>query len=189
VKVGGLILAGGEGRRFGGAKQLAEVRGRPLLEHAVEAMLAVSALDPIVVVLGARADEVRAGADLSRVRVVVCDDWAEGQAASLRCGVRALGEVDAAVVTLGDQPFITPAVIAGALQFDPARHDAVRATYDGHPGHPVLLSTPLLARVDELRGDVGFRDLLEGARVRRFECGELCDPVDVDTREALDGLR
>jgi CTP:molybdopterin cytidylyltransferase MocA len=64
----------------------------------------------------------------------------------------------------------------------------VRATYHGHPGHPVLLAGPLLARVDELRGDVGFRDLLAGARVREFECGDLCDPVDVDTRAELDAL-
>lgn len=189
MRVGGLILAAGEGRRFGGAKQLAEVRGRPLLWHAVAAILAVPALDPVVVVLGARADDVRAGVDLQRARTVVCPDWAEGQAASLRCGVAALGDVDAAVVTLGDQPFITPAVIAGVLQFDPARHDAVRATYAGRPGHPVLLARPLLDRVGELRGDVGFRDLLEGARVRRFECGELCNPVDVDTRAELDALR
>jgi CTP:molybdopterin cytidylyltransferase MocA len=188
VRVGGLILAAGEGRRFGGAKQLAEVRGRPLLAHAVAALRAVPALDPVVVVLGARADEVRAGVGLEDVRVVVCPEWPEGQAASLRCGVRAIGDVDAAVVTLGDQPFITPAVIAGVLQFDPGRFDAVRATYHGHPGHPVLLARPLLARVGELHGDVGFRDLLAGARVREFECGDLCDPVDVDTREELDAL-
>ena len=189
MRIGGLILAAGEGRRFGGAKQLAEVRGRPLLEHAVRAMLAVPAIDPVVVVLGAHADEVRAGVDLDAAQVVVCADWAEGQAASLRCGVRALGDVDAAVVTLGDMPFVTSAVIAGVLQFDPERHDGVRATYHGRPGHPVLLARPLLARVDELRGDVGFRDLLHGPRVRRFECGDLCDPVDVDTLDELDALR
>jgi molybdenum cofactor cytidylyltransferase len=189
VRVGGLVLAAGEGRRFGGAKQLAEVRGRPLLAHAVAAMLAVPALDPVIVVLGARASEVRAGVSFGGASVVVCSDWAEGQAASLRCGVSALGDVDAAVITLGDMPFVTAAVIAGVLRFDPERHDAVRATYHGRPGHPVLLTRPLLARVGELRGDVGFRALLEGARVRRFECGELCDPVDVDTRAELDALR
>ncbi len=75
------------------------------------------------------------------------------------------------------------------LQFDPARFDAVRATYHGSPGHPVLLARPLLERVDELRGDVGFRDLLSGARVREFECGDLCDPVDVDTLDQLNALQ
>ena len=188
MNIGGLILAAGEGRRFGGVKQLADVRGRPLLAHAVAAMRGVASLRPVVVVLGARADEVRAGVDLSGVDVVVNEDWADGQSSSLRAGVRALGEVDAAVVTLGDMPFVTPTVIAGVLQFDPGRFDAVRATYHGRPGHPVLLARPLLARVGELRGDVGFRELLAGARVREFECGDLCDPVDIDTREELDAL-
>jgi molybdenum cofactor cytidylyltransferase len=189
VTIGGLILAAGEGRRFGGAKQLADVGGRPLLEHAVRAMLAVPALDPVVVVLGARADEVRAGVDLGRASVVVAEDWASGQSASLRAGLRALGDVDAAVVTLGDMPFVTPAVIAGVLRFDPARFDAVRATYHGRPGHPVLLGRSLLARAGELEGDAGFRDLLADVRVRGFECGDLCDPVDIDTRAELDALR
>jgi CTP:molybdopterin cytidylyltransferase MocA len=190
ARVAGLILAAGEGRRFGGPKQLAELRGRPLLEHPVRAMLGVPALRPVVVVLGAAAAEVRAGVDLRDVEVVVCPDWAEGQAASVRSGVRALGdEADAALVTLGDQPFITPQVIAAVLDRADGDHDAVRATYDGRPGHPVLLARALLDRVDELRGDVGFRDLLAGARVRSVECGHLGDPTDVDTRAALEALR
>ena len=189
MRIGGLILAAGEGRRFGGPKQLAELHGRPLLEHAVDAMLAVPAVDPVIVVLGAAALEIRARVDLGEARAVDCAGWAEGQAASLRAGVRALGDVDAAVVTLGDQPFITPQVIAAMLDHAEGRHAAVRATYDGAPGHPVLLGRGLLGRVDELRGDVGFRELLEGARVRRFECAHLCDPIDIDTPADLEARR
>ena len=186
--VGGLVLAAGAGRRFGGPKQLAAVRGRPVLEHAVRAMVAVPAIDPLLVVLGAHAREVRAGVDFHGAGVVECAEWREGVAASLRCGVAALGDVDAVVVTLGDQPFITPQVIAGALEWDDDRHDAVRTTYHGAPGHPVLLTGRLLERVRQLRGDVGFRDVLLGARVRRFEAGHLADPTDIDTREQLETL-
>jgi molybdenum cofactor cytidylyltransferase len=186
---GGLVLAAGEGRRFGAVKQLAELRGRPLLEHAIDAMLGVPAVDPVLVVLGAHASEVRRAVALGPAHVVVCPDWAEGQSASLRCGVHALGAVDAAIVTLGDQPFITAQVIAAVLDHLGGRHDAVRATYGGRPAHPVLLTRRLLDRVDELRGDVGFRDLLEGARVRELECGHLCDPTDVDTPAELERLR
>ena len=63
MTVGGLILAAGEGRRFGATKQLAELRGRPLLEYAVESMLSVPAW-PVIVVLGHDADAIRAGIDL-----------------------------------------------------------------------------------------------------------------------------
>ena len=72
----------------------------------------------------------------------------------------ALGDVEAAVITLGDQPFITPQVIAGVLDHR-GRHLAVRATYDGAPGHPVLLERRLLDHVSELEGDAGARELLE----------------------------
>jgi CTP:molybdopterin cytidylyltransferase MocA len=186
VRIGALVLAAGGGRRFGGVKQLAALAGRPLLSHAVGHVLAVPALSPVVVVLGHQAAAVRAGVpELAAVDVVVAEDWEAGQAASLRRGVAALGDVDAAVVLLGDQPFITPQVIAGVLDAAAPGDDAVRATYGGEPGHPVLLGRRLLRRVDELEGDAGFRWLLEGERVRRFEAGHLADPADIDTREEL----
>jgi molybdenum cofactor cytidylyltransferase len=183
-EIGGIVLAAGEGKRFGGCKQVARLDGRPLLEHAVRAMLAVPAISPVVVVLGSRAEEIQREVDLSGAEVVLCERWADGQSASLQAGVTALGDVEAAVVTLGDQPFITPQVIAGVLDHR-GRHLAVRATYDGAPGHPVLLERRLLDHVVELDGDTGARPLLEGAHVFPWEVGRLCDPTDIDTPERL----
>jgi CTP:molybdopterin cytidylyltransferase MocA len=181
VKVGGLILAAGQGRRFEGIKQLAEFRGRPLLEHALEAM---TGLSPRVVVLGYAAEEVAAGVDLHGAAPVYCPDWASGQSASLRCGLAALGGCDAIVVALGDMPGLTAEAVEAVVSA--ARdEDAARATYDGVPGHPVLLRRPLLHRAGELRGDTGFRELLEHATVREVEVGGLADPADIDTREEL----
>jgi molybdenum cofactor cytidylyltransferase len=181
VTIGGLILAAGEGRRFGATKQLAELRGRPLLEYALAAMVGVS---PRVVVLGHAADEIRATVDLHGAEPVVCDAWAEGQAASLRCGLAALAGSDAVLVVLGDQPGITAEAVE-AVASAGGNENAVRATYDGSPGHPVLLRRSLIDRAGELRGDTGFRDLLERARVREVEVGHLADPADIDTREEL----
>ncbi len=177
----GLVLAAGEGRRFGGTKQLATYRGRPLLEHA---LAAVAALSPRVVVLGHAAEDIRAAVDLQGARPVVCDGWREGQAASLRCGLAALADADEVLVILGDQPGLTAAAVA-AVAAAGGDEDAVRATYGGVPGHPVLLRRPLLARAGELSGDSGFRDLLQRARVRPVEIGHLADPADIDTREEL----
>jgi molybdenum cofactor cytidylyltransferase len=182
VRVGGLVLAAGEGSRFaGGTKQLAELRGRPLLEHA---LAAVAGLSPRVVVLGHAAEEILAAVDLQGAEPLVCDGWREGQAASLRCGVAALGDVDAAVIVLGDQPGITTEAVS-AVAAAAGRGDAARATYRGTPGHPVLLGRGLLDRVGELRGDVGFRHLLAQADVHDVEVGGLADPTDIDTREEL----
>jgi molybdenum cofactor cytidylyltransferase len=181
VTIGGLVLAAGEGRRFGATKQLAELRGRPLLEYALEAMEGIS---PRVVVLGHAADEIAARVDLHGAEPVVCERWAEGQSASLRCGLAALAGADAVVVALGDQPGLTAEAVE-AVVTAAGDEDAVRAVYDGVPGHPVLLRRQLLDRAGELRGDTGFRDLLEHAAVREVEVGALADPADIDTREEL----
>ena len=181
TRVGGLVLAAGAGSRFGAVKQLATYRGRPLIEHA---LAAVADLEPRVVVLGHAAQEILARADLHGARPVLCPEWAEGQAASVRCGVAALGDVDAAVVVLGDQPLLTREAVA-ALAAAAGRAEAARAAYGGRPGHPVLLGRTLLDRAGELRGDAGFRALLEDVRVHDVEIGDLADPTDIDTQEEL----
>ena len=131
----GILLAAGEGRRFGGPKQLARVDGRPLIEHALEAL---HDLDRRIVVLGARADEVRAGADLRGSEIVVCDDWAEGMGASLRRGLAAAGDTDEVVIMLADQPFLTAAVVARVRA---APGDSARAVFAGAPGHPAYCAS------------------------------------------------
>jgi CTP:molybdopterin cytidylyltransferase MocA len=175
----GLVLAAGEGRRFGGPKQLARVGGRPLIEHALAAL---AGLDRVVVVLGARAEEIRDGADLGGAEIVVCADWAEGMGASLRAGLAAVDDADEVVIVLADQPFITAGVVARVRA---APGDAARAVYAGAPGHPVVVRRAVLARASELRGDKGFR----GVPMTEVECGDLADPQDIDTRADLEVVR
>ena len=182
----GLILAAGAGRRFGSTKQLAELHGRPLLAHALEAMLAAG-LERVIVVLGHDAEAIRARVDFGAAEVVIAEDWADGQAASLRRGLAAAGAADAVVITLGDQPFITPQVIGAALdQLDD--YDAVRALYGDLPGHPVVLGRAVLDAAGGLRGDQGARELLADFRVHQWQAGHLASAVDVDTREELSRL-
>jgi CTP:molybdopterin cytidylyltransferase MocA len=184
-EVAAIVLAAGAGRRFGGAKQLALLDGRPLLTHVLDQASAVPALDPLIVVLGAHAEAIRAAIDFTGFEVVECPDWAEGQAASLRAGVAALGGAGRAVVLLGDMPYVTPQVIAGALDHHTRRHDVVRTTHHGRPTHPVVLGPRALAGVPELRGDVGARALFGALRVREWEAGHLFDALDVDTPDQL----
>jgi molybdenum cofactor cytidylyltransferase len=181
--IGGLVLAAGEGRRFGGPKQLADLDGAPLLAHAIRAMEAVPAIERIVVVLGARAEEIRRSVDFGGAEPVVCDDWADGLSASLRTGIDALAGARTLIVTLGDQPFITPQAIARFVD----ERGTCRASYDGAPGHPVRMTAATARAARELTGDAGARDLLRAARL--VECGHLCRPTDVDTRDELEALR
>jgi molybdenum cofactor cytidylyltransferase len=177
--IGGLVLAAGAGRRFGGVKQVAQFRGRPLLEHALMAM-AAAPVDRVVVVLGAHADEVRTAVPLHGAEVVIAANWDDGLSASLRAGVTALADCEAAVVTLGDQPLLAPEAIARVVA---AGGPAARATYGGVPGHPVLIGSSLFDQVHGLRGDRGAGAILDGAK--EVACDGLGSAVDVDTPYAL----
>jgi CTP:molybdopterin cytidylyltransferase MocA len=190
--IAGVVLAAGGASRFGAAKQLAELDGAPLLEHAIRSIEAVPAIERTVVVLGARAAEIRAGVDFGATDVVVCEDWADGQSASLKTGIAAVaGEAEAAVITLGDMPRVTADVIArfAELAAEHGTQARARAVYDGVPGHPVVLGSDYFDAVGEIEGDIGARELLRSIGVHKIECSHLCSAVDIDTPADLDRLR
>ena len=182
--IAGVILAAGAGTRFGEeSKLLARLDGRPLLQYAIRAQCDVDELERVVVVLGAHAQDVLAQVDFDRAQPVVCEEWSRGQAASLRCGLRALAGADKVIVTLGDAPLVTAAVISRFID-EPG---GTRALYDGRPGHPVVLEAEQIRALSTLTGDRGARDILEGGPT--IECGELCSGHDVDTPDDLEAIR
>jgi CTP:molybdopterin cytidylyltransferase MocA len=183
-----MILAAGEGSRFGSSKQLAVFDGRPLLEHAVRAMVA-SPVGRVVVVLGAGAEEVIAGVDLHGAEPVICGRWDEGQSASLASGLAELTDCEAVVVTLGDQPRMAPDAIRRVIAARGSGAKAVRATYGGKPGHPVLLESELFGRLRDVTGDHGARNVLLSVSPTEVPCGDLGGGEDVDTPAQLDALR
>ena len=186
--IGGLILAAGKGRRFGRAKQLADLNGRPLLEHSIRAMTA-SPVGRVVVVLGAGAEDVIAQVDLHGAEPIVCERWEEGQSASLAFGLGELSECEAVVVTLGDLPNLSTNAIRRVIVARGDGVEAVRATYAGEPGHPVLLERELFERLRDVSGDHGARNLLLSVSPREVPCDDLGGGEDVDTPAQLDTLR
>jgi CTP:molybdopterin cytidylyltransferase MocA len=183
----GLVLAAGAGTRFGErSKLLAELDGRPLLEHAVAAQCAVANLERVAVVLGAHAEAILERVDFQRAEPVVCERWEEGQALSLRWGIDYLtsaGSVSRVIVTLGDQPRVTPALISRFVGEPPG----TRAVFDGVPGHPVVLGPVQMRAIAGLHGDAGARMLLQGGAT--IECGDSGAVRDVDTPEDLEAIR
>jgi molybdenum cofactor cytidylyltransferase len=184
VVIAGLILAAGAGSRYGRSpKLLADLGGRPLLEHAIEAQCSVPELEPIVVVLGAHSAAILERVDFMRARPLVCRTWREGIAASLRCGSEALAGAERVILTLGDEPLMSPEIIGRFLDAAPG----TRAAYDGEPGHPVVLGPEQLCGITNLSGDRGARELLRGGPT--IECGGLGAGADVDTPEDLAAIR
>ncbi|MGX7826704.1 nucleotidyltransferase family protein [Actinokineospora sp. 24-640] len=182
----GLLLAAGAGRRFGMPKALAPHRGALLVDHAV-ATLADGGCAPVVVVTGAAADEVAAHVADSAVHVVENPDWASGMASSLRAGLAALDglAVDAAIVLTVDTPGVTAAAVRRVSAL--AAPDALaRATYDGSPGHPVLLGRDHWAEIAaQAVGDAGARPYLAAHPVVGVPCADIADGADADRPEDL----
>lgn len=181
--VSGLVLAAGAGRRFGGPKALARTpAGTPWVALAVRALIEGGCRD-VTVALGAGFDEAvtLVPATASVVRV---EDWESGMAASLRAGLAALvsGSAVAAVVVPVDTPELVPAAVERvARRAAPAA--LAQASYDGAPGHPVLLGRAHWEAVaTTARGDIGARPYLIAQGAALVECVDLWSGADRDLR-------
>lgn len=197
----GLLLAAGGGTRMGRPKALVELDGRLLVERGAE-VLRRAGCEPLVVVLGALADEVRHRAELSDARIVDNPNWVEGQAGSLRVGLAGVAEEDgdrpvgAVVVALVDQPAIPAAVVRRLVDaWRGGAGPAVIAAYDGEPRNPVLLDRRAWADVAaNVEGDEGARLWLREVQrdhpeqIVLVECGDIGNPLDVDTPADVDAL-
>jgi molybdenum cofactor cytidylyltransferase len=193
VTSAGVVLAAGASRRMGSPKQLLPVAGRPLLERVVAAVNA-SALDEVVVVLGANADAVREAVAFGRARVVVNDRHAEGMSTSLQAGIAALGpDVDRAVVILGDQPDVSAALIDRLLdEQERSGLPASALSFDGLLHPPVVMRRDLWPDLMTLEGDMGCRHIIRAKPelvVAVPADTPLHHPVDVDTPEDYARIR
>lgn len=155
-RIAAIILAAGASTRFGSPKQLAKMGERTMLEAVVE-IAASAGLDPILAVIPQ-------GMAVPPIAVAVPNGEPEGgMSRSLQLGIGAVpAEVSAAVVLLGDQPTLDPAVIR---QLIAARGDRpiIATSAHGVVAPPVLLERVRFGSVDALVGDRGLRDLIRGA--------------------------
>jgi len=159
----------------------------PVLRHVLDAAVA-GGLEEVVVVLGHLAREiVDAVPPTGRVRIASNPRYAEGQATSLRTGLQAVeAGSEAAVILLGDQPWVRPDAIASvAAAFRAGQGPVVQAVYGGRPAHPTLLGRAVWATVmEESEGDEGARAAIgrHPEWVATVEVGG-APPEDIDTEE------
>jgi molybdenum cofactor cytidylyltransferase len=186
--VGAIILAAGRSSRMGDDhKLLADWCGKPLIAHVADA-IAAAGLPPPLMVLGARADAVRAALGGREVQFVMAADYAEGLSRSLRAGIAAVpADWRAALVCLGDMPRVEPDLLA-ALAAAPG--DVALPIWAGKRGNPVRWDRRHFARLKTLEGDVGGKAVLADA-VDLHEVAAPSDAVldDIDTPAALAALR
>jgi CTP:molybdopterin cytidylyltransferase MocA len=187
--VAGVLLAAGEGSRFGQPKALVEFSGQTLAERGVN-LLRAGGADPILVVTGA------APLDLPATYSVYNPEWRTGMGSSLRAALQALSgggadagvdvdpEVGAVVVALADQPLVGPEAVARLIAAYRDGAGVVVAAYDGQPRNPVLLAREHWPEViATAAGDQGARAFLRARPdlVTLVECGDTGRPDDIDT--------
>lgn len=156
--VAGIVLAAGEGKRFGQPKQLLPWHGQPFVWHAVQAALR-GGLSPVVVVTGAHAAGVEGALQDLPVILVQNPDWGQGQSTSLRAGLRRLPpSVKAAVFLLADQPQIPAELVRMLVDTHAATlSPLVAPRVNGRRANPVLFGILTFPDLLALSGDTGGR--------------------------------
>jgi molybdenum cofactor cytidylyltransferase len=193
VRVVAVVLAAGSSSRFGSPKLLAPLDGKPILQHALDA-LAAADVDDVAVVLGDEQAAVEAAIAWRGERRVVNERPGDGLSSSLRVGLDAAAEdpsAEAVLVVLGDQPSLRPGVIRTVLRAAEASHALfVRARHaaDGVP-NPVLVRRAAWAMAAGLAGDRGLGPLLAARPELVLEVAVEGASPDVDTPDDLAALQ
>src|SRR6266852_6255238 len=180
--ISAILLAAGQATRFGRLKQLVTLGEKPLLQHVLD-NLAQSKIDDVVVILGARADEIREQIQFGKARTVLNPDYANGMSTSIQAGLRAI-DAEAAMIVLADQPFVTPRTIDALIdEYRRVKPSAVVPTFNGFRGNPVIVDRSLFAEMMTIRGDIGCRSIFGDHPVHLLPVDDRGVVQDIDTPE------
>lgn len=182
-----ILLAAGTSSRLGQPKQLLSFRGRPLIRHMAETLLAAQ-IDDLIVVLGHQATRIAQALEGLPLRIVVNANYRLGLSSSLKTGLAAQNNSTGGILfTLGDLPLLQPTTINLLIQEFYQQGGIVVPYYQGTRGNPVLFDQSYVHELSTLSGDVGARELFNRHRSALREV-EVADPgviLDIDTQEDL----
>jgi len=180
-----ILLAAGASARLGKPKQLLSYKGKSFLQNMVSAAIS-SLLNPIVVVLGAHATLITGEITENNVHVVQNQDWEEGIASSIRCGIQALGKInpasDAAILMVCDQPYITSSLLNDLIAAQQKTGKPIAAAhYSGIAATPVLFHKIFFPELLLLKGDKGAGKILQQQTDQVATVSFPLGAIDIDT--------
>ena len=192
--IGALVLAGGQGRRFGRDKRVAEMpSGQTLLEATLGKI--IPAFEETLVVLRP-GDDALAGIlaqKFTTLTITIAKNAALGMGHSLAHGATMIHHWQGAAICLGDMPFhesSTLSTLRHGFRTASQPYPIIKPCHNGRAGHPVLFHRHYFAAMQALTGDEGARTLLKAhaAAVQEIDVGDLGVLQDVDELSDLSEL-
>lgn len=191
-EIAGIVLAAGNSTRMGRPKQLLPFRGKTLLEHAIHSVQAAGCSGTLVVA-GASLADIAGIVRASEAVLVENAGWKEGIASSIRAGIKAAialqEDIPAVLLTLADQPLVTPTVLQRIVERFRAGYTLAAASeYAGQIGVPAIFSRALFPELISLSGSQGAKQVLlrHSSQVQRVPAPEAA--LDVDSPTDYDNL-
>ena len=184
LKLGCVVMAAGNARRFGENKLAAGVGGRSLILRALEAVPAEEFEAVAVVTQYPEILELAEGFRFAPVRNPH-PDW--GVSHTIRLGLEALGACDAALFQVSDQPLLRRETVSAEVDFFLAHPDKlVGLAHNGVRGNPCIFPSAYFPQLLALTEDHGGSSVIRRheENLLLFEAPAL-ELDDVDTRQAL----
>jgi molybdenum cofactor cytidylyltransferase len=185
-----IILAAGASTRMGSPKQLLPYQDNTLLQYSIDVALSTG-FSPVIVVIGAMAQDILPIINNDRITIVENQEWQEGLGSSVRIGISTLMDqsplVESAILMLCDQPFVTNSLLHQLVETKIATHKKIVAsTYKNTAGVPVLFDKSFFPELLQLQGQDGAKKLLiqHSAEVATVPFPE--GAIDIDTPEDYD---
>jgi molybdenum cofactor cytidylyltransferase len=187
-----VILAAGLSSRLGKPKQLLVYHGKSLLKHAVDTALETN-IRPVIVVVGANSSQVTKEIEKREAEVVKNEEWQEGIASSLRCGLEAVqkksADVDGIIFMVCDQPYVNKFLLESLLE---AQHETglpiIASSYEDNLGTPTLFHKDFFAKLMQLKGDVGAKKLIKQYEDLVITVAFPKGIIDIDTKRDYEEL-
>ncbi|MEH3115149.1 MAG: nucleotidyltransferase family protein [Pedobacter terrae] len=178
-------MAGGNSSRLGKPKQLLDYKGKTLLQTVINEALATDC-KPIIVVLGAHAQEIAAQHRHNKINIVINEGWKTGMASSIVAGLSTIiknnSEIESIIIAVADQAFIKKRNFNSLMEKQKETgKNIIASTYNGTIGTPVFFRKEYFKALLSLKGAEGAKNILKEYRhdleTVVFERGE----IDIDT--------
>jgi molybdenum cofactor cytidylyltransferase len=182
-----IVLAAGASSRLGTPKQNLLFNESTLLEHSIHEALHSTA-GHVMVVLGAQAAAIQPVIQNIKLSFIVNEQWQEGMASSIRCGLHCLLKkqpaVPAVLLMVCDQPYISTALLDKLVTLqEETGYDIVASSYGNTKGIPAVFGKKLFPALLDLKGDTGAKKIIMNQVTDLAVVDFPLGTIDIDTGE------